>query len=152
MKERQEWAQKQREPPVKPKGPVEPRQQPRQQSRGSQERRDRQERQEEQPDKDFGKQMIESERMKLRLKDRQEWARKQEEQHRKRMEALAEPPQPNLADLPHQELVTKLVQEMAEALDEVIPGWLERKRKAQQVGYFSLILSPLSPQLSLYFS
>lgn len=71
-----------------------------------------------------------SEDLLRRMKERDEWARKQEEQYRLRLEAIRERQR---AEIAQKELVAKMVKEMAESLNDAIPGWLERKRKAQQV-------------------
>lgn len=69
--------------------------------------------------KDFGAR-TESDRMKQRLKDRQEWAKKQEDQHQKQMQSIMGSHQPN-SKCQHE--LTMLVDEMADALNDVVPGF-----------------------------
>ena len=130
MKERQEWAEKLAEHSSK-------RQSTRAESDQSMARRrtkgghQRMHRHGEQANEERSRETAECDRYKRLLKERQEWAQKQVEQHQMRMESIAQ--QNQQQDLPHQELVKKLVQEMAEALNDAIPGWLERKRRVEQV-------------------
>ncbi|KAF5373228.1 hypothetical protein D9615_007492 [Tricholomella constricta] len=76
-----------------------------------------------------------SDNLKERMKEREEWARVQEEKHRMRMEALRE--QRRAAYGGDQKEVPKEVKEMVDAINlainEARPGWLERLRKAQQM-------------------
>jgi hypothetical protein len=79
-----------------------------------------------------------SEDLKRRRKDREEWARKQEEQHRQRMEATRNQRQrEQLAKAKQLETMAKLVNEMVDELNGEIPGWLERKRQIEQVSNVS---------------
>jgi len=128
MKERQEWAEKHAEHSIKRQSTVVESDQSRGRTKGGHQRMQRYD---EQANEECSREKIECERFKLLLKERQEWAQKQEEQHRKLMASITQ--QNKEQDLPHQEQVTKLVKEMAEALNDAIPGWLERKRRVEQV-------------------
>ena len=129
MKERQEWAEKLAEHSSKRQSTMAESDQSiaKRRTKGGHQRMHRHG---EQANEDCSRETIECDRYKRLLKERQEWAQKQEEQHRERMQSIT---QQNKQDLPHQELVKKLVQEMADALNDAIPGWLERKRRVEQV-------------------
>lgn len=76
-----------------------------------------------------------SEDLKRRMKEREEWARKQEEQHRTRMDALrggrAPSGQHQEQELPKE--VKEVVDAINVAINEARPGWLERLQKVQQI-------------------
>ncbi|KAG5642636.1 hypothetical protein DXG03_002474 [Asterophora parasitica] len=76
-----------------------------------------------------------SEDLKKRMQEREEWARMQEEKHRKRMEALREQRRAAFGgdqkELPKE--VTEMVDAINVAINEARPGWLERVQKAKQV-------------------
>ncbi|GLB41754.1 putative toxin transport [Lyophyllum shimeji] len=76
-----------------------------------------------------------SEDLKRRMKEREEWARKQEEQYRMRMEALRGGLAPGIPrerkELPPE--VKGMVDAINVAINEARPGWLERLQKAQQI-------------------
>jgi len=74
-----------------------------------------------------------SEHVLRRMEERQIWARQQEEEHKLRMAAIKAQQQSEELNKKELEAVSSLVKEMADALNEAIPGWLERKRKVEQV-------------------
>ncbi|KAF8075026.1 DnaJ-domain-containing protein [Lyophyllum atratum] len=77
-----------------------------------------------------------SEELKRRMKERDEWARKQEEQHRMRMDALRERRgatgrRREQKEVPEE--VKVIVDAINVAINEARPGWLDRVQKAQQL-------------------
>ena len=130
MRERQEWAEKLAEHSSRRQSTTAESDQSiaRRRTKGGHQRTHRHG---EQANEECSRETIECDRYKRLLNERQEWAQKQEEQHQKRMESITQ--QSIQQDQLHQELVKKLVKEMAEALNDAIPGWLERKRKVEQV-------------------
>jgi len=81
-----------------------------------------------------------SEDLKRRMKEREKWARKQEELHRMRMNALrggraAPGVHREQKELPKE--VKEIVDTINVAINEARPGWLERLQKAQQVSSFA---------------
>lgn len=76
------------------------------------------------------------------MKEREEWARQQEDQYRMRMDALREQrksPYGEQKELPRE--VKEMVDSINIAINEARPGWLERLQKAQRASYFKFSLS-----------
>jgi uncharacterized FlaG/YvyC family protein len=90
-----------------------------------------------------------SEDLQRRMKERAEWAQRQEEQQRARIEAIRKQRQEEILRAQEIEHMAQMVNEMVETLNNEIPGWAERKQKVQQVSHSSSITQPPRvPQIS----
>lgn len=67
------------------------------------------------------------------MKDRADWARRQEEQQRLRLDAIRRRRQEDILRAQEMERITQMAAEMIEILNNELPGWVERKQKLQQV-------------------
>lgn len=67
------------------------------------------------------------------MKDRAEWARRQEEQQRLRLDAIRRRRQEDILRAQEMDRITQMAEEMVELLNNELPGWVERKQKLQQV-------------------
>jgi len=74
-----------------------------------------------------------SDDLERRMKERAEWAGRQEEQQRTRMDAIRQKRREEILRAQEIERITQMVDEMVNTLNDGIPGWAERKKKVQQV-------------------
>ena len=68
-----------------------------------------------------------------RMQERAEWARRQEEQQQKRIDAIRQRRQEDILRAQEIDRIAQMVDEMVDTLNSEIPGWVERKQKVQQV-------------------
>lgn len=89
-----------------------------------------------------------TEHLERRMKERAEWAQRQEEQQRARIEAIRKKRQEEILRAQEIEHMAQMVNEMVETLNDEIPGWAERKQKVQQVSHPSSVTRlPHMPQI-----
>lgn len=74
-----------------------------------------------------------SEDLERRMKERAEWARRQEEQQRSRINAIKQRRQAEILRAQEIDRIKQMVNEMVDTLNNEIPGWVERKQKVEQV-------------------
>jgi len=67
------------------------------------------------------------------MKERAEWARRQEEQQRTRIDIIRRRRQEEILRAQEIARITQMADEMVDILNSEIPGWVERKRKVEQV-------------------
>lgn len=67
------------------------------------------------------------------MQERAEWARRQEEQQQKRIDAIRQRRQEDILRAQEIDRIAQMVDEMVDTLNSEIPGWVERKQKVQQV-------------------
>ncbi|RDB23686.1 Chaperone protein DnaJ [Hypsizygus marmoreus] len=74
-----------------------------------------------------------SEDAKQRMKDREEWFKKHQEQHQIRMEAIKEERRRHEMAEKEMKVIAEMVKDITDSLNNAIPGWLERKQRVQQM-------------------
>jgi membrane-bound ClpP family serine protease len=82
--------------------------------------------------KDQGQQTP-SKDLEQRMKERAEWARRQEEQQRMRVDAIRQRRQEEILQAQEIDRIAQMANEMLNTLNNEIPGWVERKQKVEEV-------------------
>jgi hypothetical protein len=80
---------------------------------------------------------VPSENLERRMKERAEWARRQAEQQRMRIDAIRQRRQEDILRTQEMNRIAQMAEEMLDILNNEIPGWVERKQKLQQVSQLS---------------